>query len=136
MSSSEPIRIGYVNWCPTDLAERAAGVAQLRVDTWVMPSHAQAARVAEGILDLAICWVLTDDLANLELEARLMGVDRLFALCVGADDSPVQAKDTLVLVDSDTASWESWNRYGELFAADTGARVMRTDDGGVTGPTF
>ena len=46
LSNSEPIRIGYVNWCPTDLAERAAGVAQLRVDTWVMPSHAQAARVA------------------------------------------------------------------------------------------
>ncbi|MDX1881126.1 LysR family transcriptional regulator [Mycolicibacterium sp. 141076] len=136
LSNSEPIRIGYVNWCPTDLAERAAGVAQLRVDTWVMPSHAQAARVAEGILDLAICWVQTDDLAGLELEARLMGVDRLFALCVGADDSPVHAKDTLVLVDSDTASWESWNRYGEQFAADTGARVMRTDDGGVTGPTF
>ena len=136
LSNSEPIRIGYVNWCPTDLAERAAGVAQLRVDTWVMPSHAQAARVAEGILDLAICWVQTGDLEDLELEARLMGVDRLFALCVGADDSPVPAKDTLVLVDSDTASWESWNRYGEQFAADTGARVMRTDDGGVTGPTF
>ena len=33
-----------VNWCPTDWAERAAGVAQLRVDTWVMPSHTQAAR--------------------------------------------------------------------------------------------
>ncbi|PRC50870.1 LysR family transcriptional regulator, partial [Mycobacterium sp. ITM-2017-0098] len=41
-----PVRIGYVQWCPTDWAERAAGVAQLRVDTWVMPSHAQAARVA------------------------------------------------------------------------------------------
>lgn len=42
----------------------------------------------------------------------------------------------LVLVDADAASWSSWNRYGEQFAADTGARVMRTDDGGVTGPTF
>jgi hypothetical protein len=48
LAVSEPVRIGYVNWRPTDLAERAAGVAQLRVDTWVMPSHAPAARVADG----------------------------------------------------------------------------------------
>ena len=134
--TSEPVRIGYVNWCPTDLAERAAAVAQVRVDTWVMPSHAQAARVSEGILDLAICWVQNSDLEVLSLDARLIGVDRLYALCVGTDDSPVAAKDTVVLVDSDTASWSSWNRFGEQFAAHTGARVMRTDDGGVTGPTF
>ena len=57
--TSEPVRIGYVNWCPTDWAERVAGVAQLRVDTWVMPSHTQASRVSEGILDLAICWMPT-----------------------------------------------------------------------------
>ena len=43
---------------------------------------------------------MTRSVEDLELEARLMGVDRLFALCVGADDSPVPAKDTLVLVDS------------------------------------
>ncbi len=64
LSSSEPVRIGYVQWCPTDWAERAAGVAQVRVDTWVMPSHAQAARVADGSLDLAICWVERADLAR------------------------------------------------------------------------
>ncbi len=133
---SDPVRIGYVNWCPVDWAERAAGVAQLRVDTWVMPSHTQAARVAEGSLDLAICWVQGADLDALSLEARLVGVDRLYALCPGSDESPVLAKDTVVLVDTDTASWSSWNRYAEQFAADTGARVMRTDDGGVTGPTF
>nr|MDT0524515.1 wax ester/triacylglycerol synthase family O-acyltransferase [Streptomyces sp. DSM 41633] len=45
----------------------------------------------------------------------------------------MNAADVLVLVDSDAASWSSWNRYGEQFAADVGARVMRTDDGGVTG---
>ena len=49
---------------------------------------------------------------------------------------PVAAKDTLVLLDSDTASWSSWNRYGEQFARDTGARTVRIDDGGVTGPAF
>ena len=136
LAVSEPVRIGYVNWCPTDWSERAAGVAQLRIDTWVMPSHTQAARVADGSLDLAICWVQNSDLETLSLNARLVGVDRLYALCVGSDTSPVAAKDTLVLVDDYVASWSSWNRYGEQFAAATGARVMRTDDGGVTGPTF
>ncbi|MGV0738482.1 LysR family transcriptional regulator [Mycobacterium syngnathidarum] len=136
LAASEPVRIGYVNWCPTDWAERASGVAQVRVDTWVMPSHTQAARVAEGNLDLAICWVQNTDLEALSLQARLIGVDRLYALCAGTDESPVAARDTTVLVDTDAASWSSWNRYGELFAAAVGAPVMRTDDGGVTGPTF
>jgi DNA-binding transcriptional LysR family regulator len=134
--TSEPVRIGYVNWCPTDWAERAAGVAQLRVDTWVMPSHTQAGRVADGNLDLAICWVQTSDLVSLCLDAHLIGVDRLYALSVGVDTSPVEAKDTLVLLDADEATWSSWNRYAEQFAADTGARVVRVDDGGVTGQAF
>jgi DNA-binding transcriptional LysR family regulator len=134
--ASEPVRIGYVNWCPTDLAERAAGVAQLRVDPWVMPSHTQAARVADGSLDLAICWVQTTDLETLSLDAHLIGVNRLYAVSVGADTSPVDAKDTLVLLDADEASWSSWNRYAEQFAADTGAPTMRVDDGGVTGQEF
>ncbi|MDV3129766.1 LysR family transcriptional regulator [Mycobacterium sp. 21AC1] len=136
LAVSDPVRIGWVKWCPSDWAERAAGVAELRLDTWVMPSHAQAARVADGSLDLAICWVQNRDLESLSLEARIIGVDRLYALCAGTDESPVEARDTVVLVDSDDASWSSWNRYGEQFAAATGARVMRTDDGGVTGPTF
>ena len=136
LQTSESVRIGYVNWCPADWAERAAGVAQLRVDTWVMPSHAQAARVADGSLDLAICWVQTTDLASLSLDAHLIGVERLYALSVGSDTSPVEAKDTLVLLDADEASWSSWNRYAEQFAADSGARIVRVDDGGVTGPTF
>lgn len=136
LGESQPVRVGYVNWCPVDWAQRAAGVAELRVDTWVMPSHAQAARVAEGSLDLAICWVQNSDLEKLSLDARLLGVDRLYALAAGSDESPVEAGDTVVLVDSDAASWSSWNRYGEQFASATGARVMHTDDGGVTGATF
>lgn len=83
LSSSEPVRIGCVQWCPTDWAERAAGVARVRVDTWVMPSHAQAARVADGSLDLAICWVERPDLDALELDARLVGTDRLYAVSMG-----------------------------------------------------
>ena len=102
LSTSETVRIGYVKWCPTDWAERAAGVARLRVDTWVMPSHTQAARVADGSLDLAICWVQTADLESLSLDAHLIGVDRLYAVCVGSDTSPVDAKDTVVLLDADS----------------------------------
>jgi DNA-binding transcriptional LysR family regulator len=134
--TSEPVRIGYVNWFPADLAARTAGVAQLRVDTWVMPSHTQAARVSDGSLDLAICWVQTTDLASLSLDAHLVGVDPLYALSVGSDTSPVEARDTLVLLDADEASWSSWNRYAEQFAADTGARIVRVDDGGVAGREY
>ena len=136
LTNSAPVRIGYVQWCPTDWAERAAGVARLRVDTWVMPSHTQAARVADGSLDLAICWVQTGDLKSLALEARLIGVDRLFAVSTGTDTSPVAAKDTLILLDPDEATWSSWNRYAAQFAADTGARTMQVEDGGITGPDF
>ena len=136
LSPSEPVLLGYVKWCPTDLAERAAGVAQLRTDTWVMPSHAQAARVADGSLDLAICGIQNTDLESLSLNAALLGVDRLYAVSVGPDTSPVEAKDTVVLVADDTVSWSSWNRYGEQFAEDIGADLVRLDDGGVTGPTF
>ena len=66
---------------------------------------------------------------SLSLDAHLIGVDRLYALCVGSDISPVEAKDTPVLLDADEASWSSWNRYAEQFAGDTGARIVRVDDG-------
>jgi DNA-binding transcriptional LysR family regulator len=136
LTRSAPVRMGYVQWCPTDWAERAAGVARLRVDTWVMPSHTQAARVADGSLDLAICWVQTDDLASLGLNAHLIGADRLYAVCPGTDTSPVSAGDTVILLDPDEATWSSWNRYAEQFAADTGAHTLHVDDGGITGPDF
>jgi hypothetical protein len=80
--------------------------------------------------------VQTTDLASLSLDAHLIGVDRLYALSVGSDTSPVEASDTLVLLDADEATWSSWNRYAEQFAADTGARIVRVDDGGVTGQEF
>ena len=136
MSATEPVRLGYVNWRPADLATRASGVAQLHVDAWVMPSHTQASRVVDRSIDLAICWVQTDDLINFGLEARLIGADRLGAVAVGADMSAVPAKDVLVLLDADTATWSSWNRYAAEFARDTGARIVRIADGGITGPAF
>ncbi|MFG2078009.1 LysR family transcriptional regulator [Nonomuraea maritima] len=136
MAEGEPVRLGYVNWRPPDLVARVSGVAPLHLDTWVMPSHAQAARVADGSIDLAICWVQDDDLAAHDLQARLLGVDRLFAVSTGADTSEVPAKDTLVLLDADTAGWDSWNRYAEEFARATGAGIVRITGGGVTGPEF
>ena len=62
LSAGEPVRLGYVNWRPADLITRTAGVAQLHVDAWVLPSHTQASRVADGSIDLAICWVRAADL--------------------------------------------------------------------------
>src|SRR3954451_20404098 len=70
LSGSEPVRLGYVNWLPADLTARTAAVAQVHIDAWVAPSHAQAGRVADGSLDLAICWVPTGTLDELGLRAR------------------------------------------------------------------
>jgi DNA-binding transcriptional LysR family regulator len=134
LAGAEPVRLGYVNWLPPDLNTRVAGT--LHVDAWVVPSHAQVARVAGGSLDLAVCWLRAEDAERNGLAARLIGADRLFAVSTGGDTGPVRAADVTVLVDDDTTSWASWNVYAEEFARDTGARVLRTDDGGVTGPGF
>ena len=134
IGAREPVRLGYVNWHPADLLDRVAGVAHLHVDTWVLPSHAQLRRVADRSIDLAICWARAADLAEHDLDAHLLGADRLHA--IGTSAAEVAAKDVLVLVDDDTASWASWNVYAAEFARVTGAEVVRTHDGGVTGPAF
>ncbi|WP_433510601.1 LysR family transcriptional regulator [Nonomuraea sp. CA-143628] len=136
LSAPEPVRLGYVNWRPPDLATRMSGIAQLHVDAWVMPSHTQVGRVADGSIDLAICWVQADDLAAYELDARLIGADRLHAVSAGTDASAVRARETLVLLDTDTVTWDSWNRYAKEFARDTGSRTVHIDDGGITGAAF
>lgn len=136
MSASEPVRLGYVSWLPGGLTARTSAVAQLHLDAWIQPSHAQAARVADGSLDLAVCWVRTQDLEQYGLSGRLIGADRLYAVAVGDDASEVHAKDTAVLLDDDTTSWASWNLYAGQLARDTGALAVRTCDGGVTGPAF
>ncbi|MGX5181462.1 LysR family transcriptional regulator [Streptomyces avermitilis] len=136
LGGSEPVRLGYVNWLPADLTARTSAVAQLHIDAWVAPSHAQAARVADGSLDLAVCWVRNEDLERHGLRARLIGADRLYAVTTGSDPSGVGAQDTVVLLDDDTTSWSSWNVYAEQLAQDTGARAVRISDGGVTGPAF
>jgi DNA-binding transcriptional LysR family regulator len=136
LCGSESVRLGYVNWRPPDLVERTAGIAELLVDAWVLPSHAQAARVADQSIDLAICWVQTPDMTEYGLDAHLIGADRLYTVSTGSDLSPVEAKDCVVLVGADTVIWSSWNLYGEQFARHTGADVVRIDDGGITGPAF
>lgn len=136
LSGSEPVRLGYVNWLPADLIARTSAVAQVHIDAWVAPSHSQAARVADGSLDLAVCWVRTEDLEKRNLRARLIGADRLHAVATGTDTSEVTAEDTVVLLDDDITSWSSWNVYAEQLAKDTGARTLHISDGGITGPAF
>ncbi len=136
LAGSEAVRLGYVNWLPADLTSRTAGVAQVHVDAWVAPSHTQAARVADGSLDLAVCWVREEDLKRYGLRARLLGADRLYAVSTGIDAGDVCARDTSVLLDDDTNSWSSWNVYAEQLAHDTGAHAVPISDGGITGPAF
>ncbi|TQJ48215.1 LysR family transcriptional regulator [Streptomyces sp. SLBN-115] len=142
LSGSHPVRLGYVNWLPADLTRRTAAVAQVHVDAWVAPSHTQAARVADGSLDLAVCWVRNEDLKRHGLRARLLGADRLYAVARSTDAGEpsaapaVSVGDTDVLIDDDVTSWASWNAYAEELTRATGARAVRISDGAVTGPAF
>jgi len=135
-AGSEPVRLGYTQWQPPGLAARAATVARLLIDTWAGPSHVQVARVADGSLDLAVCWVSAGDLEEKDLNARIIGADRLYAVSRGADTGDVRAGETCVLIDDDATSWSTWNAYAEQLARATGARVVRIRDGGITGPAF
>jgi hypothetical protein len=136
LAGSEAVPLGYTNWLPPDLAVRASGVARLHIDTWVEPSHVQVARVADGSLDLAVCWVSTSELEEQDLNAQIIGVDRLYAVSCEARADDVRAEETFVLLDDDAMSWSTWNAYAEQFARDTGAQVVRIRDGGITGPAF
>jgi DNA-binding transcriptional LysR family regulator len=136
LSLAEPVRVGYAQWLPPDLSDRTAAVAKIHIDTWVLPSHAQVTRVAEGGIDLAICGARSSDLDRHGLNAQLIGAEQLYAVSVGSDTSAVDAADTIVLLDADSGSWFSWNRYGEQFARETGARTVRISDGGLAAPMF
>ncbi|MER6082272.1 LysR family transcriptional regulator [Streptomyces sp. NPDC001833] len=136
LSGSQSVRLGYVNWLPPDLGSRTAAVARVHVDAWVAPSHTQAARVADGSLDLAVCWVRAEDLERLGLRARLIGADRLYAVAKGTDTSDLPARDTDILIDDDVTSWASWNVYAEELTQAVGARPVRISDGAVTGPAY
>lgn len=136
IAGSEPVRLGYVQWLPPDLIVRTSSVARLDVDAWVGPSHTQASRVADGSLDLAVCWISREDLEERGLNARLLGAERLYAVSTGRDTSEVPVRDTVVLLDDDITAWPSWNGYAERLVREAGAHAVHISDGGVTGPAF
>ncbi|OBG70178.1 LysR family transcriptional regulator, partial [Mycobacterium sp. E3298] len=134
---STPVRLGYVSWLPEDLTTLVGSAADLRLDEWVLPSHAQAERVAEGTLDVALAWVTADQVSQLGLVAHLVRTEALRAVLPGTSSAdPVAAQRLSVLVDADESAWSSWNRYATEFAAAVGARVVHIDDGGITGDAF
>lgn len=134
---STPVRLGYVSWLPDDITTLVGRAADLRVDDWVLPSHTQADRVAEGTLDIALAWVTAGQVEERGLSAHLLRTEPLHAVSPGVSSTePVAAQRISVLVDADESAWSSWNRYAREFAADTGARVIAIDDGGITGDAF
>ncbi|BBZ28577.1 LysR family transcriptional regulator [Mycolicibacterium madagascariense] len=134
---SAPLRLGYVSWLPNDVAAVVGPTVPVRVDEWVLPSHSQADRVAEGTLDLAVTWIGATAAARRKLDAHLLFAEPLRAVVPGTtSDEPVSAQNVTVLVDADESAWSSWNRFVEEFATHTGARVRRIDDGGITGEAF
>jgi DNA-binding transcriptional LysR family regulator len=136
-AESSPVRLGYVSWLPDDVTSLVGPEVALRVDEWVLPSHAQADRVAEGTLDIALAWVTAEQVKQRGLTAHLLRAEPLQAVLPGVGSpEPIAAQRVKVLVDADESAWSSWNRFAEEFAAHTGARIVRIDDGGVTGDAF
>ncbi|OBI81234.1 LysR family transcriptional regulator [Mycobacterium sp. 1245805.9] len=136
-AQSTPVRLGYVSWLPDDINSLVWPEVALRVDEWVLPSHAQADRVAEGTLDIALAWVTAEQVKQRGLTAHLLRAEPLQAVLPGVGSpEPIAAQRVKVLTDADESAWSSWNRFAEEFAAHTGARIVRIDDGGVTGDAF
>ncbi|OBH93337.1 LysR family transcriptional regulator [Mycobacterium sp. E2733] len=132
-----PVRLGYVSWLPEDLTAMVGSTADVRLDEWVLPSHAQADRVAEGTLDVALAWVTAGQVEERGLTAHLLRTEPLHAVVPGIGSTePIAAQRVSVLIDADESAWSSWNRYAKEFAAYVGARVVQIDDGGITGDAF
>jgi DNA-binding transcriptional LysR family regulator len=133
-----PLRLGYVSWLPPEAM--AIPDPRVRVDEWVLPSHTQAARVAEGSLDLAIAWVTADDVGRYKLVAHLLRYETLEVVVPRAHPAArlerVPAAEVTVLADVDETSWRSWNLYAFAFAEGSQASVINIDDGGIAGPAF
>jgi DNA-binding transcriptional LysR family regulator len=133
-----PLRLGYVSWLPPEAV--AISDPRVRIDEWVLPSHTQAVRVAEGSLDMAIAWIHESDIDRYDLAGHLLWYERLEAVMPRAHPAArfesVPASELTVLLDVDEASWSSWNRYASAFASANQASVGRIEDGGVVGPAF
>lgn len=136
----EVLRLGYVSWLPRELAALAAPMVTLQIDEWVMPSHAQVERVAEGSLDLAVAWVDQTTADHFGLATHLLRSESLTAVLPAGNSwaraSAVPADSLSVLVDVDETSWASWNRFAEDFVRETGARQVKVRNGGIAGPAF
>jgi DNA-binding transcriptional LysR family regulator len=136
-AQSAPVRLGYVSWLPDDLKAVVGSAVALRIDEWVLPSHVQADRVAEGALDIGLAWITAGQAEQRGLSAHLLRAEPLQAVGPGLGSAEsIAAHQIRVLVDADESAWSSWNRFAEEFAADTGARIVKIDDGGVTGDAF
>jgi hypothetical protein len=126
-----------VSWLPENLDGVIAPASPLRVDPWVLPSHAQADRVSDGSLDLALAWITATGAAERHLCPHLLRVEALDAVFPGTSSSkPLQAADVTVLIDSDDSTWSSWNVFAEQFAGATGASIAAITDGGISGQAF
>ena len=119
--TSGPLRFGYVSWLPDELVLSVH--SDLRIDEWVMPSHVQIARVADGGLDAAIAWAAA---ADPRLDHQLLWAEPLVAVTSArAADGAIAADQLVVLVDADLTSWDAWNQFAVDFAEATGARRDR-----------
>ena len=131
------LRLGYASWLPDNINALAEPEVALRIDEWVLPSHAQADRVADGSLDIAVAWVTARDAESRGLTAHLLRAERLDAMFAGTSSgASVRASEVSVLIDSDESAWSSWNRFGAEFVAHAGARPVNIDDGGIAGEAF
>ncbi|SOX51496.1 LysR family transcriptional regulator [Mycobacterium ahvazicum] len=136
-ADSVPVRLGYVSWLPDDLTAVLGAAISLRLDEWVLPSHVQADRVAEGALDIALTWVTAQQASERGLTTYLVRAEPLPAVLPGVSSAePIAAQQLTVLIDADESAWSSWNRFAGEFADATGARIVRIDDGGVTGDAY
>lgn len=137
VAEATTLRLGYVSWLPDDIGTLLGHAVSIRVDDWVMPSHTQADRVADGSLDFALAWISGESAKTRNLTTHLVRAEPLNAVTPGATSTePLAAADVVVLTDADEAAWSSWNTYASQFAADTGARMVRVNDGGVIGDAF
>jgi DNA-binding transcriptional LysR family regulator len=127
-----PLRFGYVSWLPDELVSSAH--SDLRIDEWVMPSHVQIARVLDGGLDAAIAWASA---ANDRLDHQLLWAEPLVAVVPArVTEESISAEELTVLVDADLTSWDAWNQFAVDFVDAAGCRLVRIDDGGITGAGF
>ncbi|MEU7628418.1 LysR family transcriptional regulator [Nocardia sp. NPDC049220] len=132
-----PLRLGYVSWLPDDVIACIGPTVSLLIDDWVLPSHVQVGRVAEGSLDLALAWTSAQDAEARGLSAHLLRAEPLRAVCPGVSAvETVPAADVTVLIDSDDWAWSSWHRFAFEFATQVGASIAKIDDGGVSGEAF